>query len=258
MAIEPRSDVPMTAEELQRELDDARPHQVVALPPGRIVGTFTIDRPVTLRGAGAEETVLEGDGNGPVLSIEATRGMVQVEDLTITQGRSSSGGGVSIDNGARVQLVGCLLSQNRCPSGRGGAVAVDVGELFIKECTLAWNSAHLGGALYVGGRARVEIVASIVADNLSLKGGGLAVEDGAEVDVWTCRFEQNTAEEEGHHLSAVGGVARTPHVLLSNSVLGPSSSQFGVPIANHPVFSAQLGIDNTVVARDLPVGQIIA
>ena len=250
MAIEPRSATQVSADQLQHQLNTAAPNQIVALPAGRISGTFAIDRPLILRGAGADRTILEGDGTGPVLAVEADSGTVRIEQLSITQGRSSFGGGVSIDNGGRVEVHRCLLTQNRSPSGMGGAIAIDRGELQISESTLAWNAGKVGGAIYVGGQARAQIVATILDNNLSLKGGGIAIRGGAEVDVWTCRFDHNRADDEGNHLFAISSFYRRPHIILSNSILGPSSGKHGRAIANHSVFSAQLGVDNTAIVRD--------
>ncbi|MEO1336002.1 MAG: hypothetical protein AAFV29_10175, partial [Myxococcota bacterium] len=94
MAIEPRDHTSMTAEHLQLLLDEAAPNEIIDIPEGRLTGSFVIDRPVILRGVGAEETVIEGDGTGPVFSIEADDGTVRLEQMSITQGRASFGGGV--------------------------------------------------------------------------------------------------------------------------------------------------------------------
>lgn len=257
MAIEPRTPSNLTAEQLQELLDAAEPHQTLTLPPGRILGTFVIDRPLSLRGAGAEQTILTSDGTGPVFAVEATEGTVHIAEMALNQGRCFFGGGLSIDNGARVEVSGCLFSQNRAPTGRGGAIAIDSGELLVSECTFAWNAAKVGGALFAGGDARVQIVATIVDDNLSLRGGAIAIEDGAQVDVWTCRFEKNRADDDGHHVWAIASQHRQPNIMMSNSVLGPSSGSFGRPIANHGIFSARIGIDNTAVARDFKTSLLL-
>jgi len=257
MAIEPRDHTSMTAEHLQLLLDEAAPNEIIDIPEGRLTGSFVIDRPVILRGVGAEETVIEGDGTGPVFSIEADDGTVRLEQMSITQGRASFGGGVSIDNGARVEIHRCLFTQNRAPSSCGGAIAIDRGQLLVSESTLAWNAGKVGGAIYAGGQARIQIVASILDNNLSLKGGGVAIRDGAEVDVWTCRFDQNRADDEGHHLWAISSYDRRPHVIVSNSILGSSSGQFGCAIANHRLFSAHISLDNTAVSRDFSASVLV-
>ncbi len=257
MAIEPKSKTSLSASQLQDRLDDATANQIIELPAGRIRGSWTIDRPVVVRGAGAEETILEGDGSGPVLAIDADDGLVRIDEMSIAQGRSSFGGGLSIDNGARVEVRRCLFTQNRAPSGCGGAIAIDCGELLVSESTLVWNAGKLGGAVYAGGRARVQIVATIIDNNLSLRGGGVAIRDGAEVDIWTCRLDQNRADDEGHHVWAISSYDRRPYVLLSNSILGPTPGRSGSAIINHPVFSAQLGLDNTAISREFTASVLL-
>ena len=251
MAIEPRSRVRLTAADVQRQLDEAAPDQIIELPAGRITGSWVVDKPVVIRGAGAEKTILQGDGSGPVIAVDAGEGTIRFDQMSITQGRSSFGGGISIDNGARVEVHRCLLTQNRAASGCGGGIAIDSGELLVSESTLVWNAGKVGGAVYAGGDARVQIVATVLDNNLSLKGGGVAVRDAAEVDIWTCRFEQNRADDQGHHVWAISSYDRQPYILVSNSILGPSpSGGSGAAIANHSIFSAQLGLDNTAVSRE--------
>lgn len=66
---------------LAAALDRAPPNTTVVLPPGRYDGNLSVDKPVTLRGAGPE-TVLAGDGNGTVLTVRSDR--VAVTSLSVT------------------------------------------------------------------------------------------------------------------------------------------------------------------------------
>ncbi|MEF8884054.1 MAG: NosD domain-containing protein [Haloarculaceae archaeon] len=59
----------------------APPNTTVAIPPGRYDVNLTVEKPLTLRGAGAE-TVLDGGGNGTVLTVEHDR--VAVTSLALT------------------------------------------------------------------------------------------------------------------------------------------------------------------------------
>src|SRR4029453_18848784 len=54
---------------LRDRLSAAAPGATVDVPPGRYIGPFTIDRPVTLRGHGG--VVLVGEGTGHVISVRA-------------------------------------------------------------------------------------------------------------------------------------------------------------------------------------------
>lgn len=247
MAIEPQSPGARSAGELQAELDRAVPGSVIQLGPGRTTGPLVIERPVILRGAGAEHTILDGAGRGPTIAVDAP-GEVRIEGLAITGGRGALGGGISIDNGARVFLVGCLLEGNAAPAGRGGAIAVDLGALYVAECTIARNHALLGGAIAIGGEAQAEIAATIIADNEAARGGGLAVLEGAALEVLTCRLLANHGTVEGHHLYVAGTANRRPMVLLSNAVLAGAGAA-GLPIANHPRFGGTVAVDNSMTGR---------
>jgi nitrous oxidase accessory protein len=66
--------------DLQAMLDDAAPGSVIELAPTMYHGTFSISKPVIVRGNGA---TLHGDGTGTVLDIRADD--VVVEDLAVTR-----------------------------------------------------------------------------------------------------------------------------------------------------------------------------
>ncbi|MCK6547201.1 hypothetical protein L6R52_15225 [Myxococcota bacterium] len=250
MAIERRAAQATTAAELQAQIDAAKDGEVVHVGPGKIRGRVVIDKPITLRGSGADRTILDGRDRGATISIDADHGQVRIEELAIMGGRSSFGGGISIENGAEVHVVGCLLEKNAAKSGRGGAIAIEHGALYISECTIVQNRALLGGGVFVGGDAHAEISASIVAENLAVRGGGIALVDGAELDVWTSRLEVNSAEVEGHHVYSHGTTTRRPRLLLSNALLS-SAGAAGLAISNHARFRADVTIDNSLLGREI-------
>ncbi len=249
MAIEKRNSQTMTAEDLQARIDAAKPGSILQLGPGRVRGRVVIDKPITIRGSGADRTTIDGTGKGSTICVDATEGEVHLEELTVTGGRSNHGAGISIDNGAQVHLLGLTIMRNMAKSGCGGAVAIDRGQLFINECTIVQNRAYEGGALYIGGEARAELSASIVAENAAVRGGAIAVIDGAQLDIWTSRVLDNEAEFEGHHLFTRGSLEHRPHIVLANTLLSAADAA-GIPIANDLVFSAQIVVDNSTLGRD--------
>jgi hypothetical protein len=257
MAIESRASTIQTIQELQAAVDRAEDGDVIHLGAVRIRGNLVISRSITLRGSGAERTVLDGRGRGAVISVDAEDAEVRIEEMSITGGKSPSGGAISIDNGARVFVVGCLIERNAARSGRGGAICVDRGSLSLAECTLVQNAAFMGGAVFVGGDAKAEITASIVAENAAVRGGAVAVADGATLDVFTSRLEANAAELEGHHLYAYGTRSRRPMILLSNAMLGKVDSA-GLAIANHLRFKADISVDNSTLGREVLQTNLVA
>ncbi|WP_436930779.1 NosD domain-containing protein [Halosimplex halobium] len=59
----------------------APPNTTVQVPPGRFEANLTVEKPVTIRGAG-RETILDGGGNGSVVRVRSDR--VAVTSLSIT------------------------------------------------------------------------------------------------------------------------------------------------------------------------------
>lgn len=248
MAIERRVAPPADAASLQRRIDAARPGETVEVGPGHIRGGLIIDKSIVLRGQGAGVSILDGEEQEPALAIDVG-GAVRIEGLSIVRGRGTFGGGVSVDNGARVAIVACLLEGNVARNGRGGAVAVDRGYLSISESTVVGNRAFQGGALFAGGEARLEVAASVVSDNLAVQGGAIAAVDGAEVELWTSRFENNRAQGEGHHLFMYATRNRRSRAVVSNSLLSSGGAGSVLPISNHPHFRGSLILDNSMVDR---------
>jgi predicted outer membrane repeat protein len=256
VAIERRRTSLPDVRELQRRIDRAAPGEAIELGEGVIGGGLVIDKPLVLRGRGAGITVIDGRELEPAVAIDA-EGPVRLERLSLVRGRGSFGGGVSVDNGGRVEIEACLLEKNVARNGRGGAVAVDRGQLLISECSVIGNQAFQGGAIFAGGEARVEVAASVVSDNLAVLGGAIAAVDGAEVELWTSRFEHNRAQDRGHHLFMYATRTRQSRAVVSNSFLGAGAGA-GLPISNHPHFRASLVLDNSMIDRGRMPKPVIA
>jgi hypothetical protein len=120
---------------LQAAVDAANGGDTIRIAPGTFAGGVTIDKSVTLRGAGAGETIIRG--GGPVLTIgeflAATEPTVTISGVTITGGVTQSaggddifafGGGVEIPPGAdfglgaTVTIASSIITGNKvAPSG---------------------------------------------------------------------------------------------------------------------------------------------
>lgn len=257
MAIEKRHTQTMTGEELQAKIDEAAPGSILQLGPGRIRGRLVIDKPITIRGSGADRTTIDGTGKGSTICVDAEEGEVHIEEMTVTGGRASYGAGISIDNGACVHLLGLTILRNAAKSGCGGALAIDRGSLFINECTIVQNRAFEGGAIYLGGEAKAELSASIVAENNAVRGGAIVIVEGASLDIWTSRILDNGAEQEGHHLFARGSLDLRPSIILSNTLLSAADAA-GMPISNDVAFPAEMVVDNSMLGRDRMPAVVLA
>ena len=136
----------------------------VDLPAGKLTGIFDLQgKDVTLRGQGREATVLDGQGEGTVLTALEGETLVLM-DLTVTSGIATRGGGVH---------------------AVGGSVTLD-------NVTLTEHSAVYGAAMYLD-EVDLVVTGSRVVDNISYRdGAGIYLFQGTG-DISTTLFAMNSA-----------------------------------------------------------------
>jgi nitrous oxidase accessory protein NosD/nitrous oxide reductase accessory protein NosL len=91
---------------LAAAVEQAPANSTVRIPAGRYDVNVTVNKPITLRGAGAE-TILDGGDNGSVLTVRSPR--VGIADLQITGVGNTNAGELRDDNGSswdrRIRLI---------------------------------------------------------------------------------------------------------------------------------------------------------
>ena len=131
----------------------------------------TIDRNVTITGAGASTTIVDGTNSGPVFTIDA--GMTAtLSGLTIQHGANSGNAGGGIANHGSLTLVESVVANNS--AGDGGGIATDGDALTLTNSAVSGNtSASSGGGIFVNG-GTVQITGSTISGNtLSARGAGI-------------------------------------------------------------------------------------
>jgi CSLREA domain-containing protein len=176
------------------------------------LGDLDVTGPLTLRGAGAGLTILNGNGNGRIFDVRAG-GELAVRDLTLTNGVVSyqgggalrvasggslllldsqvtesgvgvgsgplSGGAIHAETGSLVDVERSLLARNRSvgAGGYGGAISCEGCVLRIASSTLSNNWADSSaGALYVSALGSAELDFVTIADNYSEMRPGVEVQ----------------------------------------------------------------------------------
>jgi hypothetical protein len=125
---------------------------------------------VTIRGAGEGNTTLDASGRGSVISAANVRGLV-IEDLTLTGGDATHGGGIYLSNtDATVERV--TLSGNSADYDGGGLYAYR-GSVTLDGATVESNTATSGGGVYLEDTTGALISTEIGANEASSYGGGL-------------------------------------------------------------------------------------
>jgi hypothetical protein len=138
-------------------------------------------------------TVINGDtdgdtvGNGPVLSITAVSSLT-VENLTLANGNSASGGGIKIepaDGPVTLKLVNAALRDNVAGDGAGVFMSSTTSEAFITLNVVntiiaaSWTAGRGGGiAAFASndGTVTVNLINSTITDNRAVgAGAGLSI-----------------------------------------------------------------------------------
>ena len=161
--------VPSEYPTIAAAIDSAYQQDTIEVAPGTYSGGLSLlDKNLVFRGGGDPgETMLQGDGTGPVLTIDGGQSAVtKISNVTILGGGGTQGGGIRIDGGANPSLDHVIVAANAA-SGSGGGIAVLSGGADMSNMTIANNSSvGSGGAVYAA------VGASVTIDNSILFGNG--------------------------------------------------------------------------------------
>jgi hypothetical protein len=143
-----------------------------------------VNQDVFLTGAGATNTIIDGNQLDGVLQIDGRQ--TQVRRLTIRNGNRlnpGTGGGI-YTRASTLEIFDCVIERNR--SNRGGGLYVEFGTVFVTRSTLRANSALLGGGAYVKFGAFpffsfLYVYESAIHQNLALNGAGIFTSGSGEI-----------------------------------------------------------------------------
>jgi hypothetical protein len=194
---------------IQAAIDGASPGATVEIAAGvyELWGeSLFIDKSLTLRGAGADRTVLDGNGRhpGPLISIADTAADVSIRALTLRNRArivSTTAGAGGIDHfGQRLTIANTTIHGNL--GGMGGALhaGTDFGSVILENVTLSENDALVGGAIDFRDApdAQLEITGSRILDNSAIfTGGGVFVRDVGTVAFINVTLRGNKSGNRG-------------------------------------------------------------
>ena len=199
---------------------------------------ITIDRDLTLQGAGAGTTIIDGNGeitHRRVISIELAHN-VSIADVTIQHGYaiSPTHGGGGISNRGALTLTGVILTHNvvsgTLSSDIGGAVSpggVGTGRLVMENCVVSHNTAERGGGIFFN--STLWMTNTLVYSNSAAAGGGI-INYGA-MTLTNVTLSDNYASVNGSGLRNNGEAIVVNSTIVANK--GRGISNFGtITLAN--------------------------
>jgi CSLREA domain-containing protein len=196
-------------------------------------GDLDVRKGVTIRGAGARQTIIDAGGADRVFHTPfqntSTPFTLAIFSLRITGGAvSGPGGGIFHDaQGATLRLGRSIVNGNQ--GELGGGIMSQRGPLTVVESTISGNRAPggQGGGILISGPANINdpesntITNSTVSGNRSRFGGGVDTYEAVTITNSTVAF--NTAQQPGGGLHVSGGPGP---FTLKNTIVSNNSSQF--------------------------------
>jgi CSLREA domain-containing protein len=204
-------------------------------------GDLDIHGCVGLYGAGAETTIIRGDGDPSVndrvfhiVENAAADYIVTMWDLTITGGYADSdGGGVlneeslwisrvevhdneTVENGGGVAsspahagqgfqaYLSSSISENAADSGLGGGIYLMGGDLHLDHVDIFGNTASSGAGLYLSGSEKFISWTNLHANTASGRGAGIYLADGNLMLVDSGVYANITGADGGNLYTAPG------------------------------------------------------
>jgi len=155
-------------------VSEARDGDTIIVNPGTYNETISMKSGVKIYGAGAEVTVISGDGSGPVVTASGVEimGNAVISGFTITGGNADHGAGIYIHN-ASPTVENNIVTANSA-TFFGGGICIEGGLPTIRNNVIVSNSAAVfGGGMYVANGSPAIINNTIIGNSAAISGGGI-------------------------------------------------------------------------------------
>jgi Right handed beta helix region/Fibronectin type III domain len=153
--------------------------------------------------AGPTETILDAEGKGRVMQLQAYNDNVIVDGFTLTGGNAIlapfgfEGGGALILHLTAPLIRNCIMSNNLATYGGAVEMAGEC-EATFENCQFVDNEARYGGALYgIKSHPTTTFSECVFAGNTAAISGGAVVSDTTSIWLEDCLIYDNEAGETG-------------------------------------------------------------
>ena len=210
---------------LRQAIADANPGDTIDfnLPSGSTItlngNELSIDKNLTIKGPGADQLAVSGNGASRVFYIGSASASVDVaiSGLTIKDGSSYYGGGIFNYDGSTVNLSNNTVSGNTADHG-GGILNGRYSKASLANSTVSGNMDFYRGGGILNLFGTVSLTNSTVSGNVANYGGGGIYNSGGNAKLGNTIVADNTAGD------AYGTFSSQGHNLIGNS---SGSSGFG-------------------------------
>ena len=198
---------------IQAAIDTPAGLHIVRVRPGTYYENITLDTDVYVAGTIRDETIVDGQGLGPVVSGDSVRDG-KVEKLTLINGGDTYGGGIYLNNSA-VIIKDCVITGNIASLGGGGiywnnSTETGIFPPTIKNSVIKQNSVTetgFGTGVAISGNSSINILNTIIDRNSALDssstGAALYISD-SECTIANCDIVYNSSADSVGGIQAAG------------------------------------------------------
>ncbi len=205
---------------------------VVVAAAGVYTESVGINKSLTLQGAGAGQTIIDGNGTSSGISVYASDARVTVSDVTIRNGSASWGGGLY--NMGTLTLAHSIIVSNTGTAGAGGIFNTN-GALFVSDCAILNNTAQNVGNVGAGGGIEnyygvLTVADSIVSGNIAVASGGGIMSSNGALAIRNSVISNNRANGQsaaGGGLFSASPAALTNVAIINNSAVYTDAAKHG-------------------------------
>ncbi|AMM40423.1 conserved hypothetical protein, secreted [Candidatus Desulfofervidus auxilii] len=204
---------------------------------------------LTIQGAGADKTVLDGGGSVQILYIDTGTdgGDVTIKDMALENGNGGNGGGIYVHGSSiNITIKECIFSGNSAEDAGGGVEADSwSGTITIINNIFSRNSAKYGGGVSAHSDSGITIINNTFSENSAKDyGGGVSAHSwSGTVTITNNIFSRNSAKYGG----GVDAGSDSGTTIINNTFSGNSASRDGGGIWTRLYYdSAILNIYNNI------------
>ncbi|QDS88367.1 Cadherin domain protein [Rosistilla ulvae] len=184
-------------------------------------GDLDITQSVTILGAAADQTIIDGGGIDRVFHTRGNTTVATISGVTIQGGANDNyGGGIFVDQESTLNLIDSVVQGNDGGNDRGGGVHVH-GTLNATGVLFTNNTAEDGGAIYYHGANGGTLTNVTISGNIALhEGGGIWTD--TDITIISSTITLNDANDGG------GVYSDGDEVTLSNTIIAGNKSFTGL------------------------------
>lgn len=203
-------------------VDDVPEGSIIALQAGVFNENVLIEQSLIIQGQGIGVTIIDGQGSGSVLEVEA--GVeVTVQAMTLQNGSSISGGG-GIYNGGTLTITNVLIQNNAAPCADGGGV-LNWAAVTMQDVELSNNVANFGGAFSnardaTAAAERITVTQNDAVRCLDVPGEAGGIENSGVFALTGSLVQQNSADGAGGGIVNGRILTVTASMITGNSTAG--------------------------------------